>query len=150
MARFLLDTNVLIRIANGLDMQNAVASGATIQLISDGHDVFLAPQNVIEFWSVATRPLANNGLNWDSSRVEQQVQTFLSRFQLLEDNAKIFDAWRQLVVTHQVRGKSVHDARLVAVMQTHQITHLLTFNIVDFVRYPNITTVNPASIAPVP
>ena len=150
MARFLLDTNVLIRTANGLDAQNAIASGATVQLISDGHDVFLAAQNIIEFWSVATRPLANNGLNWDSSRVEQQVQTFLSRFHLLHDNPAIFEVWRQLVVTHQVRGKSVHDARLVAAMQTHQVTHMLTFNVVDFVRYPNITVVSPTSIGLVP
>ena len=149
MPRFLLDTNVLLRTANGADAQNAVASEAFIQVISDGHEVFLSPQNIIEFWSVATRPLANNGLDWDWSRVEQQVQTFLSRFHLLYDNAAIFDAWRRLVVTHQVRGKSVHDARLVAVMETHQITHILTFNVVDFVRYPSITAVNPIGIAPV-
>lgn len=150
MARFLLDTNVLLRTANGDDAQNSVASDATIQLIADGHDVFLAPQNIIEFWSVATRPLANNGLDWESSRVVQQVQTSLSRFQLVQDDGAIFNAWRRLVADRQVRGKRVHDARLVAVMETHQITHILTFNVADFVRYPKVTAVNPTSITPVP
>jgi predicted nucleic acid-binding protein len=150
MARYLLDTNVLLRIANGADAQHGPATAATLQIIANGDEICLTPQVVIEFWSVATRPAVNNGLDWAPSRVEQQVQTFLNRFQLLEDVSTVFDAWRRLVAAHDVRGKRVHDARLVAVMETHQLTHILTFNVVDFVRYPAITAVNPTSITPVP
>lgn len=46
--------------------------------------------------------------------------------------------------------KQVHDARLVALMQAHGITHILTLNGSDFTRYPGITPVDPASLAPPP
>lgn len=150
MARYLLDTNVLLRIANVADAQHQVATAATLKLISSGNEASVTPQGLIEFWSVATRPVANNGLDWDPLRVEQQLQTFLRRFPLLDDGPAVFDAWRRLVAVHGVRGKQVHDARLVAVMEAHQISHILTFNVAAFVRYPGVTVVNPTSITPVP
>jgi hypothetical protein len=47
-------------------------------------------------------------------------------------------------------GKKVHDARLVAAMITHQMTHLLTFNIDDFKRkrFSAIVVVDPRSVTP--
>jgi predicted nucleic acid-binding protein len=150
MARYLLDTNVLLRIANATDAQHQLAAAATLQLISNGDNLVLTPQTLIEFWSVATRPLQANGLGWEPLRVDLQIQTFLGRFPLLDDVAAIFPSWRRLVEGHQVRGKQVHDARLAAVMDVHQISHILTFNVLDFVRYPNIMAVNPASVTPVP
>ncbi|MEI6442036.1 MAG: hypothetical protein WCO29_02610 [Nostocales cyanobacterium ELA583] len=37
-------------------------------------------------------------------------------------------------------GVNVHDARLVAVILAHGLTHILTFNISDFKRYSNQIT----------
>ncbi|MCA1639831.1 MAG: hypothetical protein LC768_16145 [Acidobacteria bacterium] len=37
--------------------------------------------------------------------------------------------------TYRVSGKTTHDARIVAAMQTHKIENLLTFNVSDFKRY---------------
>lgn len=47
-----------------------------------------------------------------------------------------------------VSGVQVHDARLVAAMQAHNITHILTFNTSDFTRYASlgIVPVDPATI----
>ena len=36
--------------------------------------------------------------------------------------------WRRLVVAHAVQGRQVHDARLVALLPAHGITHILTLN----------------------
>ena len=47
---------------------------------------------------------------------------------------------------HEVIGKMAHDARLVAAMKRHDITHLLTFNDRDFSRFTDIMVVNPASV----
>jgi hypothetical protein len=44
----------------------------------------------------------------------------------------------------------VHDARLVAVMRVHGLTHVLTFNPTDFTRYPGITVVRPQDVPLVP
>lgn len=45
-------------------------------------------------------------------------------------------------------GVNVHDARLVAAMLVHGLTHILTFNISDFARYSEITAVHPTTIIP--
>jgi predicted nucleic acid-binding protein len=52
----------------------------------------------------------------------------------------------QLVSAAQVIGRRVHDARLVAVMITHSVTHLLTFNRDDFRQFSMITVVTPADV----
>jgi predicted nucleic acid-binding protein len=55
--------------------------------------------------------------------------------------------WERLVTLHHVTGKNAHDARLVAAMVVHGITHLLTFNTADFVRFPGVMALDPASVA---
>ena len=47
---------------------------------------------------------------------------------------------------HPVSGKQAYDARLVAAMKVHKVTHLLTFNSEDFKRYEGITVVSPSSV----
>jgi predicted nucleic acid-binding protein len=146
MAHYLIDTSVLLRVANGGDPLHQLAKQATARLRPQGDFPFLTGQVMIEFWSVATRPVANNGFAWDPARVVTVMDSLLVRFPLLDDNADIFPNWRHLVVTHGVRGKQVHDARLVAVMLAHRLTHILTFNLADFRRYRVIDAVDPASI----
>ena len=53
--------------------------------------------------------------------------------------------WRRIVLAHNVAGKKVHDAHLVAMMQAHSIRSILTFNEADFKRYPGIAMLNPAN-----
>jgi predicted nucleic acid-binding protein len=45
--------------------------------------------------------------------------------------------------TYDVKGRNVFDARLVAVMLTYGITHILTMNRADFQRYAGITVEEP-------
>ena len=52
------------------------------------------------------------------------------------------------MITYKVIGVNVHDARLVAAMLVHGLTHILTFNIADFARYSEITAVNPPTVKP--
>jgi len=63
------------------------------------------------------------------------------------DTPAIFSEWEQLVIKHQVMGKQVHDARLVAAMVSHNITHLLTFNLDDFKRFSEIIAVDPRNVS---
>ncbi|MFM6282248.1 MAG: PIN domain nuclease, partial [Dolichospermum sp.] len=59
----------------------------------------------------------------------------------------VYSEWEGLVITHSVIGINVHDAKLVAAMLVHGITHILTFNTKDFARYSEIIAVNPTKIA---
>ncbi|WP_242541132.1 hypothetical protein [Phormidium pseudopriestleyi] len=47
------------------------------------------------------------------------------------------------MLTYGVRGVNLHDARLVAGMVVHGLTHILTFNTRDFARYGEVTAVHP-------
>ena len=74
-----------------------------------------------------------------------------SHFAVFADTPAVFDEWKRLVAAYKVTGKPSHDARLVAAMLAHGITHILTFNDQDFRRYAGATAVTPASIlAPPP
>lgn len=115
-------------------------------LLARGDELFVIAQNLIEFWAVATRPIANNGLGLTIAQATQELTKLKALFAILPDTADILPEWEQLVVKHQVLGKQVYDARLVAAMRVHNLTHLLTFNIDDFKRFAVITAVNPQTI----
>ena len=63
-------------------------------------------------------------------------------FTLLLDERGVYSNWMQLMRVHEVRGKVVHDSRLIAAMQRHGLTHLLTFNGEHFKRFTSITVID--------
>jgi predicted nucleic acid-binding protein len=146
----LLDTNVLVRLANAADALHAEASRAVVELHRRSEVLHLTPQVLIEFRNVATRPAVLNGLGLTTSEAEAQAAGFEAKFPLLAETLDIFPAWKALVGTLGVIGKQVHDARLVAVCHVHGVTHLLTFNVSHFVRLagfgPGVVVVDPASV----
>ena len=78
---------------------------------------------------------------------ESHLQNLTSPlFAFLQDERAIFGRWKDLVTRHNVKGKPAHDARLVAAMLRHGITHLLTFNESDFKRFPTIFCATPAAL----
>ena len=125
---------------------HAVALAAVKKLFTDGHDLCLIPQNLIEFWNVATRPADKNGLGWTTEQADKDVQGLESAFTILPDCPDIYPEWRRLVLAHSVLGKQVHDARIAAAMKVNQITNLLTFNGDDFKRFPNVVIINPTTV----
>jgi len=143
---FLVDTNVLVRLIQQSHAMHADAQKAATTLTRQGNQVSIIAQNLIEFWAVASRPAANNGLALSIADTAAHVKTFQQTFTLLPDTPEIFLEWQRLVEAHSVSGRQVHDARLVAAMLVHQVTHILTFNTDDFKRYDEITVVNPQNI----
>lgn len=130
--RILIDTGVLIRLFERTDSE---------------HQVVL--RNVAEFWNVCTRPkTARGGLGLSVPGAEARLRDVEAGFAILPEPRTVYRHWRQLIVTHAVRGKQVHDARLVAAMSAHGITHILTLNGADFTRYPGIVALDPAAVAP--
>ena len=144
--RILLDTNVLLRLADAGRDSHADAIDAVDWLVAHGYEPVLVPQNLYEYWAVATRPVENNGLGMSPPQVDQAISQWLPLFRLLLDERGIFKLWRELVTVHEVKGKTSHDARLVAAMQRHEVAHLLTINRQDFLRFTRITTVTPHDI----
>ena len=146
MAKYLYDTNILLRLSDRISANYALARDATYILIEQGHKCCLTSQIIIEFWVVATRPTEVNGLGWTPERTKNQINQFLTRFTVLEETPEIFTLWFQLVTDYNIKGKRTHDIRLLAVMKAHSITHLLTFNPDDFVPLPNIIILQPQDL----
>lgn len=145
---YLIDTNILVRWANAADPQRPVVLNALAILIGRGDDLKVAAQNMIEFWVTATRPVANNGLGLSPAQAQPLVGTLTTLFQLIADTPAVFPEWLTLVTSLGVSGKQSHDARLAAVMLVANITHILTFNTGDFVRYGSrgILPIDPATV----
>jgi len=144
---FLVDTNVLVRLIQQSHAMHADARRAATTLTRQGNQVSIIAQNLIEFWAVATRPAVNNGLALPTADTAKHIKAFQQTFTLLRDTPAIFSEWQRLVELHSVIGRQAHDARLVAAMLVHGVTHLLTFNEDDFKRYNGITVVNPQTIS---
>jgi hypothetical protein len=71
----------------------------------------------------------------------------LKQLFILLPEAPLQSEWERLVTTYRVSGKNCHDARLVAAMMVHGTMSILTFNVQDFVRYADITVLDPQLIA---
>jgi len=146
----LLDTNLLTRMTDSANPQCAVARRAVHTLLRNREWICLVPQNLYEFWAVATRkpgvpPAGQNGLGMAPSQASQWLQFFQRRFILLHDPEELLAHWHDLVKTLGIRGLKSHDARLVAAMQSYGITRLLTFNVGNFKGFA-ITLLDPTSL----
>jgi len=143
----LLDTNILLRLADPLNSFHTAAKAAVLTLWQRGEMLQTVPQNLFEFWAVATRPIVNNGLGLSTSECVAELSRIKLSFPLLLDMPALLTEWEALVAAHDCKGKQAHDARLVAAMRTHGINQLLTFNTGDFTRYPGLTLLDPAQLA---
>lgn len=68
---YLIDTSVLARLANAADAFHPIAARTVVELHRRGEVLQIAPQNLIEFRNVATRPLAVNGLGLSAPEAEK-------------------------------------------------------------------------------
>ena len=142
----LLDTNILTRSAQPAHSMHKDALDAVGLLRIRGEELCIVPQNLIEFWAVATRPLSANGLQMATVQAKAELARIKSLFRFLADTPTIYDEWEKLVAQHAVSGKNSYDARIVAAMNVHGLKQLLTFNAADFKRYQGITVVSPAAV----
>jgi predicted nucleic acid-binding protein len=105
-------------------------------------------QNIAEFWNAATRQAGNNGLGFTIEEAQEELTKLEGFFEILNESAASYAAWKTLLLSHRVSGVQVHDARLVAVMQAHGLTSILTFD-AGFSRFSGIEIVHPADVEPV-
>lgn len=145
---YLLDTNILLRIAQPSHTMHLEARKCVQALLRRKEALHIVPQVIFEFWVVASRPIANNGLGLSLDHVKRKIAKAESFFRLALDTPVIYREWLRVVDSYSVSGTPAHDARLVAAMKVHGISHIITFNIDDFKRYhgTEITVVTPAEI----
>lgn len=137
---YLLDTSILGRLVNASDVHHGDALRAVLELHRRGEILHTAPQVLIEFRNVATRPIAVNRLGLSPADTEVLATTFEAKFPMLAETPDIYPQWKSIVGALNIVGKQVHDARLAAICHVHKVTHVLTFNVGHFSR---LASVNP-------
>jgi predicted nucleic acid-binding protein len=143
--KYLLDTNILLYLTHKDAAFHDVTSGA-VRTLEQVAELYVSPQNLIEFWRACTRPEANGGFNHSPQETAKRLDAIEARFLILPESPEIFTQWRALVLAHRVSGRQVHDARLAAVMIAGAIPAILTKNSSDFRRYAAIEAVDPEDI----
>lgn len=141
----LLDTNVLLRLAQPQSPLASIAERAVRTLRRKRETLSIATQNLFEFWAVATRPQTGNGLGFTVQQASQEITRLKRFFEVLPEQPLLAE-WERLVSAHQVSGKNSHDARLVAAMVVNGVESILTFNVQDFVRYIDIKVLDPRTV----
>jgi predicted nucleic acid-binding protein len=146
----LLDTNILLRAAARDEAEHSIVSAALDSLISQNTKLFTCSQNLYEMWVVLTRPREANGYGLSTSETARLLREVIRSF---PDTFGVSRSYREgglrLSLRYDVKGKQVHDARLVALMKSENIYYILTLNKSDFVRFqPEIMPIHPSEITP--
>ena len=145
--RYLVDSNVLLRLLERNDPHHNTIRQAVRTLFARGDELCCAPQNIVELWNVSTRPATTRGgFGLTTAETDRRVRLIERVFTILEETPSVYQEWRRLVVGNSVIGVQVHDAHIVAVMNVHGMTHVLTLNGADFSRYSGITCVPPDQV----
>lgn len=132
----LLDTGVLLRLVNEEDAQHEIVRLAVEMLASRRERLVATTQNVAEFWSVATRPPADNGLGLSVVTATGAIRTVVEPIcTIAREHSRHFGELKRLLESHEIIGKQVHDARLVASMLTWKIDRVITLNERHFKRF---------------
>ena len=144
---YLVDTNCFVRLAEQGSPGRSTVLRALSKLHASGESLCVTPQVIGEFWNVCPRPTsARGGLGLDIASTDRKVRLIERHFRLLPDNLATFVEWRRLLLENSIQGVQVHDARIVASMAIHNISHLLTFNTSDFRRFAGTTVIDPSDV----
>ncbi len=143
---YLADTNVAARWVLPGDPGYPTIRSAIFALQARQEIVYITPQVLMEFHALATRPVTANGLGWTAQAARIEARHIETIFPLLAETVAIYPLWGALIDAYGIIGRQVYDARLVAVMQAHGISHILTMNPTHFRRFAGITVVEPSTI----
>lgn len=143
---YLVDSNILLRWVKPDHSDYPIIKSAIDTVLRRDGVLCYTSQNLAEFWNACTRPVDRNGYGLSPASADYLAKTFEENFRLLPDSAAVHEEWRKILVTHQVSGIKVHDARLVASMRVHGVKRILTFNHRDFARYADIEAISPRTV----
>ena len=91
----LVDTSCLLRLSSPDDPREAETQAAVDRMTDIGEALQVAPQNFVEFRSVATRPTAVNGLGLTLAEADSELDRFSLLFSLLPEDG-FYPLWRDL------------------------------------------------------
>jgi predicted nucleic acid-binding protein len=127
-----VDSNVLVAVT---DTARAVYGDSKAFLgacVEGKYRAFASGQVFREYAVVVTRPKGVNGLGIPPKQAASNIRAFLKVVQVLEETKESLDVLARLIQAHDLKGKRIHDANMVAVMRAHGLKALKTWNPGDF------------------
>ncbi len=128
--RALLDTNFLIRLNQF--QQSVGKSGSILEKLAEKYRLCICLQNLVEYWSVASRAKQVNGLGLPLQEVNSRIHMLMEKFEMLSDSPKVIDIWLKMCAREGISGKHAHDARLASTAIANDVDTIVTLNRRDF------------------
>lgn len=142
-----VDTNVLVYAAIASSPFFAEAFGQLDAFRRAGVELWVSRQVLREYLATLSRPQPF-APPLPAPALIADIRRFESQFRIAEDGPAVTANLLTLLSTIPVGGKQVHDANIVATMQTHGLRRLLTHNTADFVRFAALIQVEPIVATP--
>lgn len=137
-----IDTNVLVAAAVDLHPSHGVATAFLARLASEGGPVCISGQVCREFLVALTRgPVEGRVFAVDEALFV--LDKARDSFVLLDEDEDVVRELLALVRRHDVKGKRLHDANIVATMRANGVGRLATLNVADFRRFEQEIAVEP-------
>ena len=131
-----LDTNILVYLANeDSPFHNKVVK--KFQGLAGKCELWISRQILREYMVVMTRPgIVEKPLS--SKQAAEDAERWESIFQVADETEDVTKTLVDLVKSHDIKGKSIHDTNIVATMMKNQVSALFTLNTDDFKKFKAI------------
>ena len=137
--RIMLDTNILLAATDESRPDHEAAREIIPTSGEKGRGLCVSGQIMREYLVVATRSVELNGLGLNAAHATSNADAFLCFLQMQEESETATRKLIELCRNHDLRGKRIHDANIVATMLAHGIGFLVTLNSRDFAPFEEIT-----------
>lgn len=136
-----IDTNVLVyaKLISAPFHNDARRSISALQ--ASGRALWINRQVLREYLAVVTRQTF--AMPIPAPQAVSDIQLFEQIFNVADETSATTARLLPLLETIPMGGKQVHDANIVATMLVYGISHLLTHNVADFLRFSHLITVLP-------
>jgi predicted nucleic acid-binding protein len=131
--KIFIDTNILIY-ANYSDARyRDIAQTKLNEFLKNNFEIWISRQVIREFLVYSTR------FNFENTKmpISDLLNIVFSNFEqyhLADESENTTIILRKLIEKHELSGKKIHDANIVATMKAYNIGKLLTNNVKDFER----------------
>lgn len=132
-----VDTNVLVYSTVSGNPWHQQSRQWLAALQNQGLHLCVTTQVLREYLVVLTRGTVFEQ-SFSVDQVLAQIEALLPSLTVLDEPLAAADLLRVLVGRYEIRGKHIHDANIVAVMLTHGVHRLATYNQADFQRFDEI------------
>jgi toxin-antitoxin system PIN domain toxin len=140
-----VDTNVLVAFVRR-EYSHHEAARACIRDLAEGPAAWAVPWTCVhEFLAVTTNPrIFRTPLSTAQAAEAIAALQESPTLRLIAEGPGYWDTLRSLIITGNIAGARIHDARIAAVCLTHGVTELWTADR-DFSRFPALRVRNPCA-----